>query len=142
MQINKDLRVTDGAYYNLDLDTIAKNGIYSTDEIVVGRWIDGKPIYRRVLSFTTPNITGESQSIGSFNAPIGKLIKINFMVDLTNYFGWVPVPQMISGDSFGNLVTGYLEYSGNTNKIMIMVTNGAYRNRPINVIVEYTKSND
>lgn len=142
MQINKDLRVTDGAYYNLDLDTIAKNGIYSTDEIVVGRWINGKPIYRRVLSLTTPNVTGETKSIGSFNAPIGKLIKINFMVDLTNYIAWVPVPQMMSADSFGNIVTAYLEYNGNTNKIMVTITNSAYKSRPIDVIVEYTKSTD
>ena len=26
--------------------------IYSTDEIVVGRWIDGKPIYRKVITLT------------------------------------------------------------------------------------------
>lgn len=28
--------------------------IYSTEEQVVGRWIDGKPLYRKVVIFTTP----------------------------------------------------------------------------------------
>lgn len=32
--------------------------IYSTEEIVVGKWIDGKPLYRKVLIF--PNGTGST----------------------------------------------------------------------------------
>lgn len=35
------------------LDAFLNNGygnIYSTNEIVIGRWIDGKPIYRKVLN--------------------------------------------------------------------------------------------
>ena len=26
--------------------------IYSTNEVVIGRWIDGKPLYRKVIKFT------------------------------------------------------------------------------------------
>lgn len=142
MVINKDLRVTDGSYYNLDLDTVSKNAIYSTDEICIGRWINGKPLYRRVLTLNTPNEMQTGTEIGRFTAPIGKVIKLDFMVDLSNYIAWVPVPQMMSADSFGNIVTGYLEFSGNINKIMMAITNSAYKNRPVNIIVEYTKSTD
>lgn len=36
------------------LDVFLNNGygnIYSTNEIVIGRWIDGKPLYQKVMSF-------------------------------------------------------------------------------------------
>lgn len=139
MQINKDLRVTDGAYYNLDLDTIAKNGIYSTDEIIVGRWIDGKPLYRRVLSLNTPNNVDGSTQIGSFTALIKQLIKLESVIDLTQYNDWVPVPQYLSA---GNSIHCYLEVSNSINKIMMAVNNTAYQNRPVIVILEYTKTTD
>ena len=35
--------------YTLD-DYLKMGSIYSTNEVVIGRWIDGKPIYRKVLS--------------------------------------------------------------------------------------------
>lgn len=38
-----------------------QNGKYSTDEQVVGEWIDGKPIYRKVLSYTTAGLKDISQ---------------------------------------------------------------------------------
>lgn len=28
--------------------------LYSTEEIRIGTWIDGKPLYRKVIEFTTP----------------------------------------------------------------------------------------
>ena len=31
---------------------------YSTDETIVGKWINGKPIYRKVIPFTFPSSSG------------------------------------------------------------------------------------
>ena len=33
----------------------SKSDLYSTDEKIVGRWIDGKPIYQKTINFTTPS---------------------------------------------------------------------------------------
>lgn len=52
---------TDGAMLWLDTSVYDKSGEenkiaydnYSTDEIVVGKWIDGKPIYRKVIQDIT-----------------------------------------------------------------------------------------
>lgn len=51
--INMNLSST----YNTNLqqeinDSFIRNNIYSTTETVVGTWIDGKSIYRRVISLT------------------------------------------------------------------------------------------
>ena len=39
-----------GRELNEKIDTLE---IYSTEEVVIGKWIDGKPLYRKVLSSTT-----------------------------------------------------------------------------------------
>jgi len=41
---------------NVDYD-ITKGETYSTEETVIGTWIDGKPIYRKVYNITGSNLT-------------------------------------------------------------------------------------
>ena len=42
----------------------SENQIYSTDETVIGTWIDGKPIYRKVVTLsTTVTIDSRAPSI-------------------------------------------------------------------------------
>ena len=42
----------------------SENQIYSTDEQVIGKWIDGKPVYRKVVTLSTAKyIDGTSPSI-------------------------------------------------------------------------------
>ena len=68
--------------------------IYSTDEIVVGTWIDGKPIYRKSLNYVTSS-TNFSTDISSLN--IDKIF-----VDFSHsYFeqGSYSLPLGIYGDS-------------------------------------------
>ena len=45
---------------------------YSTSEIKVGTWIDGKPIYRKVFSFTTP--TGNTDYVINTGISMNKII--------------------------------------------------------------------
>ena len=41
-------------------NTYSADSVYSTDEMIIGRWIDGKPIYRKVVQ---GNITSKHQSL-------------------------------------------------------------------------------
>lgn len=60
-------------------DDYDSNGdIYSTEEIVVGRWIDGKPIYRRTFVISTVTAQAYTPIAGATN--IKELIK---------YYGFV-----------------------------------------------------
>lgn len=152
MQINKDLRVTDGAYYNLDLDTIAKSGIYSTDEICIGRWINGKPLYRRCYYLTNKTVTasGTGASIVIGTRP-------STMEVLTRFDGAAVVNN---GSAMALSHSGFAAYQlsfGYYNGFMLeMATNGTIylywenggSNQPsktfshITVILEYTKITD
>ena len=47
---------------------------YSTDEQVVGTWIDGSTLYEKTISFTTPNDSNYTkQSVGLLTAEIDKV---------------------------------------------------------------------
>ena len=48
---------------------------YSTEEVVVGKWINGKPIYRKVIE------SGQLPSVGTGRVNIGE-IPIEEMIDL------------------------------------------------------------
>ena len=66
---------------------IAKE-VYSTEEQVVGTWIDGKPIYRKVIAFT-PRIIVEAswQSIGVSIPDIDSIVKVFHIDKVENYSG-------------------------------------------------------
>lgn len=150
MQINKDLRVTDGAYYNLDLDTIAKNGIYSTDEIVVGRWIDGKPIYRKVYKITgrTINYTNNGWSLTVDTIiNFGQLINGGGAISFSGgyrpmgYAGW---NALYASTSYVN--QWWFEVQTNGKIYLYSVLGSSSGNsttiRDSYIVLEYTKSTD
>ena len=58
--------------YNLgDLSSKEK---YSTDEIVIGEWINGKPLYRKVVIIDNPS-SGTTFSIANIDEPINAIWK-------------------------------------------------------------------
>ena len=60
---------------------------YSTDEIVIGKWIDGKPIYRKVLLCTSNTEVSNSKNGGSWKSVPGwskTIPNINEYVDIRN----------------------------------------------------------
>ena len=69
--------VQDGNMHAVTSNAVADGFSYSTDEVKTGgKWIDGKPIYRKTLVFT--NITlarNDTTLIGNTDIPINKIIK-------------------------------------------------------------------
>lgn len=52
------LNTTDKSSIVGAINEVYQNNVYSTDETVVGKWIDGKPIYRKVFEIgSLPNDT-------------------------------------------------------------------------------------
>lgn len=50
---------------SLEVDDIDLRNIYSTTEQKVGTWIDGKPIYRKVITHTISDTTATSETIAT-----------------------------------------------------------------------------
>jgi len=111
---------------------------YSTDETVVGTWIDGKPIYRKVVTFDSSKIPNNSTraiaNVSSWN--ISTIITLRAMFNLVTYLTCRPIP--FSAEQVNN--------------VGIDITNGELRLRTFDdwgsdynnnfVIVEYTKTTD
>lgn len=41
-------------------DIVVDKNTYSTSETIVGKWVDGKPVYQRTIAVTSPNTTAET----------------------------------------------------------------------------------
>lgn len=113
----------------VNLNKIQEGNVYSTNEMEIGKWIDNKPVYRKVIS-TSLNLT----SSGIHNLDIG----------LTN------VDNLIKLDY--KLISGIRQLTFNSaiNAIGIDTSNNLYiytgvawdNNIPFVFIIEYTKTTD
>lgn len=109
---------------------------YSTSETNTGqKWIDNKPIYRKVFSFTTP----------SDNSDYTITTNISNMMTALNCYGGIiqgngsltPIPTAI--DFSGVIYTTSVRvYQSN----ILYKGNAAYGNSTAYVVIEYTKTTD
>ncbi len=112
---------------------------YSTTEQVVGTWIDGKPLYEKVISATMPATSTDGNFVAT-NFTIGSDLDYVFIVAQ-----WVehtdgrkiPLPYLtnIPTTNARGTITSDKEYG-------IVSGISAYSNLPIKVIVRYTKTTD
>ena len=58
--------------------------VYSTTETVCGTWIDGKPIYRKVINSGSLSLSTTATTINTNTPNIDKIIDINFMYRFTD----------------------------------------------------------
>ena len=107
----------------------SENQIYSTDEQVIGKWINGKPIYRKVVEY----INFGKYSISDLNADTFiNIIAMSKRVVGGKYVFVPPYFQSAGGDNWNY----YLE--GND----LVIRGGLDGNVAFCFIYEYTKTTD
>lgn len=106
--------------------------IYSLGEIKIGTWL-GKPLYRKVVSATTPSSTGTGTNIYNISSlNIDRLVKLEYNLK----------------DTYNEIVTGaqqiglFTRVNGTDRQIACTVNNATYVSKAIYIIVEYTKTTD
>lgn len=115
-----------------NIDVISVKEIYSTEEVKIGVWIDGKPLYRKVLQGTS---TGTGWiSLGSLNLECHVVMLRGYLNDASNNLLQIPYQ-----DELGLAVN-----AGDSNVIAFcnFKQAPAYADCPITAIVEYTKTTD
>lgn len=105
---------------------------FSTDEIRVGTWIDGKPVYRKSFYFTQWSALGLDTSLDN----IDNMINANVMLKNTATGRWMKLANNSDG-SYGF----YIKKTGNTYKIFVS-NNSVYTADAVCAFVEYTKTTD
>lgn len=113
---------------------------YSTDEICIGKWIDGKPLYRKVFSGNFKNTTDgirtyEDISLASLN--ILEVVSIKGMC-LHASNSYIPIPYAYANNTMTFPHTGVL-VDLNTKLLRVGNAVSNYNGNPFKIIIEYTK---
>ena len=109
---------------------------YSTEEKVVGTWINGKPIYRKVVQYNKPSTGGVNINLSDFGITNVENIWLNhnsFLKSVNNEYK--PVNNVEATNIFS-----YCNFPSTTQ--MRLNTNNGYLTGMWNLIIEYTKTTD
>lgn len=120
---------------------MAGNYDYSTSEVDTGKkWIDGKPIYRKVFSFTA-NWVGiwKYETIGS-KAVIEKIIDFRVSMKRSDSDAYYNSGYMTWGAA--NYYHSYIKADTWNYEVAYIWSNTAFSNCPVTFIIEYTKTAD
>lgn len=129
---------TSGTYFVDDGSGEGEGGgqaqdIYSTQEQRIGTWINGKPLYRKTVSFTTPSTSSQTDVFYIQDADIA-IVAYGYLIDATNNIGFFPC-------SFTDgVINAFLRKSNNAICFQCTLTHG--RSRPACMTVVYTKTTD
>lgn len=135
----QDLLPSEIVQEGTEIDAAYLNGLltYTTEEKIIGYWIDGKPIYRKVVNFgNLPNNTAKRVNHNISN--IEMVVRLTGITQTgSETLAWSPLPLVYSGT----------EYIFNTtlscNKTEIVCRTAQDRSEfTAYVIIEYTKTTD
>lgn len=107
---------------------------HSSNEVRIGTWIDGKPLYRRCFNFTAPSATNRTLTVPFDASNILEVVNITGSAYCSNDKSWA------SGDTYGS--TNYkLHLSVASDGLY--VNPGTYmKSQKGHAIIEYTKTTD
>ena len=125
--------VEDGVVTDYDIPTGFESEIYSTNEQVVGQWIDGKPIYRKVFtgdSYVASIDTGLNTSVDTF-------VKMEMLGRRASVKQWRNIPWTSTIDDWDS---GFYFQEGT---IWLQISDSFQTNfNKYILIIEYTKTTD
>lgn len=85
--------------------------IYSTIEIRIGTWSNGKPLYRKTVNTSTINLTANTWTTLTTDSNISSLTKV-YVGENTDFVGGISAPMMGRKDSSNNIqVYSFVAYS-------------------------------
>lgn len=122
------------------LSGLSKKGVYSSNEVEIGTWIDGKPIYRKVFQGITPTQTTNGIALANLsNLNIDDIIHMYGRVKSSNgdYLNLVPHSYSYKGAVAAELP---LWYSYTDKNLYYSLVGTDYASGSLYVIVEYTKN--
>lgn len=107
----------------------AAEEVYSTEETRIGTWIDGKPLYRRVINATT--------------SP-SKLIIPFPQVNEIMLFGWIVASNgnTCMANSAYSPSSSILYYDRLKSEIQFITQSSFWQNVPCVIVAQYTKTTD
>lgn len=121
---------------NNNVNELNNKSIYSTEENIIGYWVDGKPIYRRV--FALGLLGTDSPTTYELTAEFKNILNATFYVSAGNTF--VTIPAIVNDN-----ITNAHATSNGAGKITITASRQSkdqFSDWTLNTILEYTKTTD
>ena len=125
-----------------NLNEIQKNNVYSTNEIKIGQWIDGKPIYKKVLEVPISAFNSNNVYVTHGISNLGIAIAQRAFWFDNQAMVWRMMPSVYYGSS---------DWSSQTtikaNEVFFELGNSVLariqsKANVVYVIIEYTKTTD
>lgn len=116
-------------------DSDSVEGVYSTEETKIGRWIDGKPVYRRVYVTKSPSIESSYAAISSEITTLDSVVSLAGL--LKSGQTWMVVPFAASSGSYVGV-----RVSGKAIEMSTYHPSGGFKNLDAVMTIEYTKTTD
>lgn len=135
--LNKGPKVTTGAIADgaVTPEKLSVNpGKYSTAETIIGSWIDGRPVYRKVLTGTTPE-GGATINHGISN--FSRILNVGGWVQ-SGAFGSQPIQRVVT-DAIAQYGIGVGDFTSTTFLLQVG-SNASVRGKPYTLILEYIKT--
>lgn len=128
------------AYYNAPY--INNINEYSTEETFTGQyWIDGKPIYRKVISVNSPSSSGVYATIANMGSNVvDTLVSAKSMI-LVNYSESNQVFYNLNIDERDSIHYCLIAYNKSNGDIQAKVGT-EFVSKKITIVLEYTKTTD
>lgn len=115
-----------------NLNVIQEISVYSTNELEIGKWIDGKPLYRKVISFgALPNDT--TKSVAHSISNLKRVVKLEGFAGSSQNLGGITLPHATA--------TPTALYADTTN-VNVKTTSDATVYTETYIYIYYTKSTD
>ena len=108
----------------------SENQIYSTDETVIGTWINGKPLYRKRIKASVKQGVQKIYDVSNMN--LDDIIRMNGSISQSEG-SIVHIPYGTSSNDFA-----VVYYPKSSNQIEVNTSRAGI----VNIILEYTKTTD
>lgn len=113
----------------------SKSDLYSTDERIVGQWIDGKPIYQKTIDCgALPNNT--TKQVDSSVTGISRIINMCGYAYKSSNYQTIPIGFPASSGAVS------LSFYSDTGKVNITTTTDRSAFAESYVVIQYTKTTD
>ena len=127
--------------YNTNLqqeinDSFKENNIYSTDETIIGTWINGKPIYRKVVQYNKTSNGQVDLNLSTYGIENVENIWLNQNSFIKTNANEYKAVNTYESDSYFTFCT-----FSSTNSLRLS-SNSGYARGLWNLIIEYTKTTD
>lgn len=127
-----------GGMPNIVANKFDKGNLYSTDEKMIGQWIDGKPIYQRTFNFIAPSENVVPTNVVTLDGTCTNVRIIDGAIFSTSPETYIPINMAAGGNYY---VWTYI--SGNTNNKYITVeVKNMYNGCNGYITIQYTKTTD